>query len=89
VNKVRVAFADGREHVPAHLSKDQGIPVRAGDTVHVTTPGGGGYGDPRGRDPALVERDLARGYYTGEQLRERFGVEPPAATSRPAGDAGE
>ena len=81
VNRVRVSFADGREHVPAHLSKDQGIPVRAGDTVHVTTPGGGGYGDPRERDPALVARDLARGYYTEEEARARFGPAGEATTA--------
>ena len=28
------------------------------------TPGGGGYGDPFARDPALVRRDVSRGYYT-------------------------
>lgn len=78
LNTVRIAFADGRpDHVPAHLSKDQGIPVREGDAIHVTTPGGGGYGDPAARDPALVARDLAWGYYTKDEIRERFGTEPP------------
>ncbi|HEX8374548.1 MAG TPA: hydantoinase B/oxoprolinase family protein, partial [Geminicoccaceae bacterium] len=87
VNKVRVAFADGRSHVPAHLSKDQGIPVREGDTVHVTTPGGGGYGDPAARDPALVARDLARGYYTEEEARARFGPAAAAEAAAPADPA--
>ena len=30
-------------------------------------PGGGGYGDPFTRDPALVARDVRRGYYTVAQ----------------------
>ena len=38
------------------------------------TPGGGGYGDAFRRDPALVARDVARGYYTPDQARTLFGV---------------
>jgi N-methylhydantoinase B len=34
--------------------------------VLVRTPGGGGYGPPRARDPKLVRRDRALGY-----VRER------------------
>ncbi|UHC13888.1 hydantoinase B/oxoprolinase family protein [Methylobacterium currus] len=48
---------------PLHLSKDQNIAIQAGDRVEVMTPGGGGYGAPSARDPALVARDLRRGYY--------------------------
>ena len=38
--------------IPEHLSKDQDIPLQAGDRVEVMTPGGGGYGDPFARDAA-------------------------------------
>ena len=34
---------DGDAHVPPHLSKEQDIPLKAGDRVAVRTPGGGGY----------------------------------------------
>jgi len=54
----------GRVAIPAHLSKDQDIPLKPGDRVEVRTPGGGGYGDPFTRDPILVARDVQRGYYT-------------------------
>ncbi|HER35108.1 MAG TPA: methylhydantoinase, partial [Halothiobacillaceae bacterium] len=64
VNRVRIERAGKGDYVPPHLSKDQGIPIREGDRVHVSTPGGGGYGDPLRRDPGLVLRDLMRGYYT-------------------------
>ena len=73
VNKVLVTRG-GRAYVPPHLSKDQDIEIGPGDTVEVSTPGGGGYGDPLARDPALVARDVARGYYTVAQAAERFGV---------------
>ncbi len=33
-----------------------------GDTVSLGTPGGGGHGDPRQRDPAALAADLAAGY---------------------------
>ena len=73
-NRIRIRFEDGREYHPPHLSKEQGIPVTAGDTIEVTTPGGGGYGDPAEREPALLERDLARGYYAASEIDERFGA---------------
>ena len=77
VNKVTV-FRDGIAHVPPHLSKEQDIPLKAGDRVSVETPGGGGFGDPSARDPELVRHDLAMGYYTAEEAREKFGPLPDA-----------
>ena len=64
----------GKTYRPPHLSKDQDIEVGPGDVVRVSTPGGGGYGDPSKRSPASIERDLRRGYYTPEQVRALFGV---------------
>jgi N-methylhydantoinase B len=63
LNEVEVTFADGRRYVPPHLSKDQDIELAAGDVVAVSTPGGGGFGDPAKRDPKLIEQDFRRGYY--------------------------
>ncbi len=73
VNKVRIE-RNGETYVPPHLSKDQGIHVSPGDTIRVSTPGGGGYGNPRERDPGSVERDVRRGYYTKEQAEKLFCV---------------
>jgi N-methylhydantoinase B len=64
----------GETLTPEHLSKDQDIPLRPGDRVEVMTPGGGGYGDPLARSAALVARDVARGYYTAEQVTALYGV---------------
>ena len=64
----------GATLIPEHLSKDQDIPLQVGDRVEVMTPGGGGYGDPFARDPALVARDVRRGYYTAAEGRALFGV---------------
>jgi N-methylhydantoinase B len=73
VNKVAVEIA-GRQYHPPHLSKDQDIQLSPGDCIRVSTPGGGGYGDPFRRDPAKVASDVARGYYTREEAERRFGV---------------
>jgi len=81
VNTVRIESGGG-SYTPPHLSKDQDIEVGPGDVVRVSTPGGGGYGDPRRRDPALIARDLQRGYYTPQQISERF--DPGSAGVPPA-----
>jgi N-methylhydantoinase B len=73
INRVRIV-RDGVPYVPAHLSKDQGIGIGPGDLIEVTTPGGGGFGDPLRRAPARVALDVARGYYTCEDAAARFGV---------------
>lgn len=72
-NSVTV-FQNGVPHTPPHLSKEQDIPLKAGDRVRVGTPGGGGYGDPLTRDPKAVLHDVVMGYYTAEEAAERFGV---------------
>lgn len=72
-NSVTV-WQDGKAIVPEHLSKAQDIPLQPGDRVRVGTPGGGGYGKPEDRDPALVAEDIRLGRYTAEEARELFGA---------------
>ncbi len=60
VNEVEV-WQNGTCIVPEHLSKAQDIALNAGDRVRVRTPGGGGYGDPKDRDPALSTEDKRLG----------------------------
>jgi N-methylhydantoinase B len=72
VNVVRVE-RNGENYIPPHLSKAQDIEVAEGDLIHVSTPGGGGYGEAKLRDPSLIERDLRRGYYTEEQASALWG----------------
>ena len=75
-NIVRI-HRDGQVFVPEHLSKDQDIPLNAGDRVEVMTPGGGGYGPARERDSALIARDVRRGYYTPQEAQRLFGPGVP------------
>jgi N-methylhydantoinase B len=85
-NRVVVTQA-GREHVPEHLSKAQDIPLGPGDRVRVCTPGGGGYGDPLERDPALVAEDVRLGRYTSAQAEALFGVVLRGDPPRPETEA--
>ena len=45
-------------------SKISGIDLHRGDIVRLETSGGGGWGDPGGRDPDMHAEDLAAGYAT-------------------------
>ncbi|MEH6477556.1 MAG: hydantoinase B/oxoprolinase family protein [Sneathiella sp.] len=73
LNTVKVT-TNGEGYIPPHLSKDQDIQINVGDSVSVSTPGGGGYGNPLLRDPEKVASDVQLGYYTREQVSARFGV---------------
>jgi N-methylhydantoinase B len=50
------------------------VPVVPGDRVRVQTSGGGGYGDPLSRDPALVAADVRLGYVTRRAAASLYGV---------------
>lgn len=49
--------------------------VKSGARLRLSLPGGGGYGDPLGRDREDVRSDLAAGYITPEQARKHYGFE--------------
>ncbi|MBX6740767.1 MAG: hydantoinase B/oxoprolinase family protein [Acetobacteraceae bacterium] len=72
----------GRPGAPGRLSLRSGPVLRAkgfqvvpkGDRLLVEMPGGGGFGDPFARDPALVARDVRYGYLSIEEARRDYGV---------------
>ena len=47
--------------------------VPAQGAVRIRTHGGGGYGDPRRRDRASIEKDLREGYVTAAAARSTYG----------------
>jgi N-methylhydantoinase B len=49
------------------------VEVPKGGCVRVETPGGGGFGDPRRRDPEKVARDLRDGKISQTAARETYG----------------
>jgi N-methylhydantoinase B len=44
-----------------------------GDRITLRLPGGGGYGDPRGRPRASIQDDIANGYVTRASARANYG----------------
>jgi N-methylhydantoinase B len=50
------------------------IDLRAGQSIHLNTPGGGGYGDPFERDPERVLADVVAEYVTPEAAERDYGV---------------
>lgn len=49
-------------------------PLSAGAELRIVAAGGGGWGDPRERDPAEVRRDVLDGYVSPEAARTVYGV---------------
>jgi N-methylhydantoinase B len=56
-----------------HLGSKVNFVLQRGDRLIIETAGAGGYGDPRERDRAAVERDIEQGFVTAEEARETFG----------------
>ncbi|RAV31493.1 hydantoinase B/oxoprolinase family protein [Corynebacterium heidelbergense] len=55
-------------------SKVTAAKLVAGDTLQITVPSGGGYGDPTRRDPQAVLADVLDGFATREQAAEVYRV---------------
>lgn len=62
--------------VPPLTSKITGVKMRKGDRVRISSPGGGGYGDPVKRERSAVKHDLRLGYATPEHVRDAYGIDP-------------
>ena len=63
--------ADGTEIVVGNKLED--YPVEAGDSLAFITWGGGGWGDPLDRDPALIVKEIRQGLVTAEGAKD-YGV---------------
>jgi len=50
------------------------IPVPVGTAAIIRTGGGGGWGDPLKRDPALVQHDVREGFISAAAARRAYGV---------------
>ncbi len=50
----------------------QTVPPR--DAIRLQLPGGGGFGEPRTRDPLKVREDVLDGLITAEEARRVYGV---------------
>ena len=55
-------------------TKQTGMRLDKGDIVEVRTPGSGGYGDPKSRDPQRVLQDVQEALVSPESARADYGV---------------
>jgi N-methylhydantoinase B len=65
----RLSLVSGEDVQPKTV-----IQVDEADRVRLELPGGGGYGDPRERDPERVLADVVDGYVSLEAARDLYGV---------------
>ncbi|HUZ73250.1 MAG TPA: hydantoinase B/oxoprolinase family protein [Stellaceae bacterium] len=70
----RAALNPGTAEARSLTSKVAGLRLKRGDLLSWELAGGGGWGDPFTRDPALVQRDVRRGYVSLEAARRDYGV---------------
>jgi 5-oxoprolinase (ATP-hydrolysing) len=64
----------GRPDQESWYSKVTGSQLKAGDSLQITVPSGGGYGDPLDRDPELVRNDVLDEFTTRDLAEQDYGV---------------
>lgn len=77
----------GRNGTPGYVGLKSGAPLRgkgtqtipSDDRLVVMTPGGGGLGDPRKRDPRQVTHDVEEGLVSADTAQQTYGVPLKAA----------
>ncbi len=80
---------EGRQLAPKGRSV-----LKTGERVHLELPGGGGYGDPRDRDPAALAKDIELGFVSREAAKRDYGKAatiaeaPTSGLKRAANDTG-
>jgi N-methylhydantoinase B len=72
-NQMQVERADGTLENPQKHGKFNSIRLEPHDTMIVRTGGGGGFGDPKRRNPDALQRDLDCGYVTPEAAARDYG----------------
>jgi N-methylhydantoinase B len=71
---VSVAVIERADGKTERVHKATNVAFQPGDRVTFFTAGGGGYGDPRERDPDLLRRDVAMGLVTSKAAARDYGM---------------
>jgi N-methylhydantoinase B len=70
----RIVVNPGRADERALAPLSDGNMLKKGDVVRIETGGGGGWGHPFDRDPAMVLEDVLGGFVTPEAAATEYGV---------------
>jgi N-methylhydantoinase B len=71
--KGKVTRNFGTEQAVTLESKISGVVLKAGETIRIETPGGGGYGNPEERPIHMLAADLRDGILTPEVAESQYG----------------
>jgi N-methylhydantoinase B len=66
-------FTVERDGSSLYLPSKGNVVLLKGDRLIIETAGGGGYGDPRKRDRAVIEREIAEGLLTADEAADVYG----------------
>ncbi len=72
---LKILLNPGTENEATLSSKGQQYRLKKGDLVSVRTPGAGGFGDPRERDPELISEDLRNDKISLEEAVNSYGFD--------------
>ena len=72
LTRFRIRRRDGEIYTPPLLTKDERIPLAAGDIIEVCSAGGAGFGPVSQRAPEDLEADRLAGYYTRDYNPDRL-----------------
>jgi N-methylhydantoinase B len=72
----RYVLNPGTNREQVLVSKTPYIDLEPDTLVRVQSAGGGGYGDPRERDPAAIAEDVKNGYVSEEKAAAAYGYTP-------------
>lgn len=76
VNVLEIARTQGKVEQHGRVAH---LDLAAGDAVRIVSGGGGGWGNPALRDPALVAEDIRNGLLTAERAQDIYGTTGDAA----------
>jgi N-methylhydantoinase B/oxoprolinase/acetone carboxylase alpha subunit len=68
-----VEVVGGIDEAGNHHTAKRSFDLSRGERLRIESAGGGGYGDPRDRDPLAIEQDVVNGHVTREQARAAYG----------------
>ena len=69
-----VLYSDTLKEKSMELPSKCVVNLNPGDTISFQTPGGGGYGDPKKRNPKFVLNDVKSGKISIERAKEIYSV---------------